>query len=461
MNRRVFRLLIALVTAAVVCGMARGDDKVQGFVHPGADINGYVWPQDRAVLDKLDRWQDLKFGVLFHYGLYSLPGIVESWSVCSEDVDWIRRGKPLPYDEYKRWYYSLADSLAPVNFDPGKWADIMKDAGMKYMLFTTKHHDGFCLYDTRLSDFSIMSGPHPVDMTRGVLDAFRSHGFMAGCYFSKPDWHSQWYWNPAYATPDRRENYKRERHPEWWRNYCEYTAGQIGELLSGRYGDIDILWLDGGWVSGDEIGLDSILTVARSGRQPGLICVDRSIRGRNENYQTPERGIPETQLPYPWESCIPLSNDWGWVPNAPYKPASKVISLLMETVAKGGNLLLGVGPTAEGTIEAREEKVLHEIGEWLKRYGEAIYSTRAIPLYNDGAIWFTGSKDGKTVYALVPYNEGENFPATLTWQGNIPRGAVRLVSNGAKLKHRISGDTVTVTLPKNLPHEPIALKFSI
>lgn len=126
---------------------------VQGFVHRQSDKSGYVWPSDTAVLQKLDRWQDLKFGVLFHWGLYSVPGIVESWSICSEDVDWISRKKPLPYDAYKQWYWSLKDSLNPSHFDPDKWADMMAQAGMKYMLFTTKHHDGFCMFDSRYTDF--------------------------------------------------------------------------------------------------------------------------------------------------------------------------------------------------------------------------------------------------------------------------------------------------------------------
>lgn len=136
-----------------------------------------------------------------------------------------------------------------------------------------------------------------------------------------------------------------------------------------RYGSFDILWLDGGWVTGDDINLDGILEKARK-QHPGLISVDRSIRGKNENYQTPERGIPETQLDYPWESCITLSNDWGWVPNAPFKSPQKVINILSEITAKGGCLLLGVGPTADGVIEEEVTKRLHEVGKWLRFNGK-------------------------------------------------------------------------------------------
>lgn len=146
-----------------------------------------------------------------------------------------------------------------------------------------------------------------------------------------------------FRYPDRNINYKKDRHPDWWKNYQTFTRNQLNELMS-DYGSFDILWLDGGWVKGDDIGLDDILAQARR-KHPGLISVDRSIRGKNENYQTPERGIPETQLNYPWESCITLSNDWGWVPNAPFKSSQKVINILSEITAKGGCLLLGVGPT--------------------------------------------------------------------------------------------------------------------
>ena len=361
-------------------------EQVQGFVHQQSKATDYVWPTDQQVLDKLAKWQDQKFGVLFHWGLYSVPGIVESWSICSEDVDWISRKGNLPYDEYKKWYWGLKDSLNPVNFNPEQWAEVMQDAGIKYMIFTTKHHDGFCTFDSKYTDFSIANGPFKnnprKDVAFHVFDVFRKKGFMMGCYFSKPDWHCEWFWNPYFATANRRINYKKENHPDWWKNYQTFTQNQLDELMT-RYGSFDILWLDGGWVTGDDINLDGILEKARK-QHPGLISVDRSIRGKNENYQTPERGIPETQLDYPWESCITLSNDWGWVPNAPFKSPQKVINILSEITAKGGCLLLGVGPTADGVIEEEVTKRLHEVGKWLRFNGKAIYNTRITPLLHSG-----------------------------------------------------------------------------
>lgn len=454
--------LFCVVTAAMAVAGARAQ-VVQGFVHEQSDASGYVWPEDSAVLAKLDAWQDLKFGVLFHWGLYSVPGIVESWSVCSEDVDWIRRPDSLSYDEYKRWYFGLKDSLNPVDFHPERWAEIMADAGMKYMIFTTKHHDGFCMFDSRYTDFTIAKGPFATDerrdVAREVFSAFRTQGFMIGCYFSKPDWHCEWFWNPHFATATRRENYSRVRHPDWWENYRQYARNQLEELTS-DYGSLDILWLDGGWVSGDEIGLDDILADARS-RHPGLISVDRSIRGKNENYQTPERGIPAEQLDYPWESCITLSNDWGWVPNAPYKSAEKVIATLVEIVAKGGCYLLGIGPTAKGEIEQPVVERLRKVGAWLRTNGEAIYATRNAEIYHDGNTWFTANKDGKTLYAVYVVDEGRTLPTEISWEGNVPKGKMTLLQTGKKVSYEVEDGRVTVEVPAGIRQESIAFKFKV
>ena len=434
--------------------------EAQSFVHQQSNTEDYVWPTDPQVLTKLKHWQDQKFGVLMHWGLYSVPGIVESWSICSED--WIVRERKPTYEEDKAWYWSQKDSLNPVNFDPSKWADVMKKAGMKYMIFTTKHHDGFCMFDTKYTDFSIAHGPFGKDprhnIAKEVFDAYRNKGFMIGCYFSKPDWHSKWFWNPYYATPNRRINYKKQQHPDWWQNYRKFTQNQLNELTT-DYGNIDILWLDGGWITGEEIGLDTILVDARK-RNPGMISVDRTIRGKNENYQTPEQGIPAKQLDIPWESCITLSHAWGWTPNAKFKSPNKVIGILSEIVAKGGCLALGVGPKADGTLQPEVVKNLLQIGNWLNKNGQAIYSTVNAAHYNDGKVWFTADKNGKTLYAIYALEDGEKTPKTITWTENKPKGKLVLLQNGKSVKYTIKGNQVTVTLPSGLKNEPLAFKFN-
>lgn len=434
--------------------------EAQSFVHQQSNTEDYVWPTDPQVLTKLKHWQDQKFGVLMHWGLYSVPGIVESWSICSED--WIVRERKPTYEEDKAWYWSQKDSLNPVNFDPSKWADVMKKAGMKYMIFTTKHHDGFCMFDTKYTDFSIAHGPFGKDprhnIAKEVFNAYRNKGFMIGCYFSKPDWHCKWFWNPYYATPNRRINYKKQQHPDWWQNYRKFTQNQLNELTT-DYGNIDILWLDGGWITGDEIGLDTILVDARK-RNPGMISVDRTIRGKNENYQTPEQGIPAKQLDIPWESCITLSHAWGWTPNAKFKSPNKVIGILSEIVAKGGCLALGVGPKADGTLQPEVVKNLLQIGNWLNKNGQAIYSTVNAAHYNDGKVWFTADKNGKTLYAIYVLEDGEKTPKTITWTENKPKGKLILLQNGKSVKYTVKGNQVTVTLPSGLKNEPLAFKFN-
>lgn len=434
--------------------------EAQSFVHQQSNTEDYVWPTDPQVLTKLKHWQDQKFGVLMHWGLYSVPGVVESWSICSED--WIVRERKPTYEEDKAWYWSQKDSLNPVNFDPSKWADVMKKAGMKYMIFTTKHHDGFCMFDTKYTDFSIAHGPFGKDprhnIAKEVFDAYRNKGFMIGCYFSKPDWHSKWFWNPYYATPNRRINYKKQQHPDWWQNYRKFTQNQLNELTT-DYGNIDILWLDGGWITGEEIGLDTILVDARK-RNPGMISVDRTIRGKNENYQTPEQGIPAKQLDIPWESCITLSHAWGWTPNAKFKSPNKVIGILAEIVAKGGCLALGVGPKADGTLQPEVVNTLLRIGSWLNKNGQAIYSTVNAAHYNDGKVWFTADKNGKTLYAIYALEDGEKTPKTITWTENKPKGKLILLQNGKSVKYTVKGNQVTVTLPSGLKNEPLAFKFN-
>lgn len=437
----------------------------QGFTHQQSD--GYVMPTDEKVLQQLDRWQDLKFGVLFHWGLYSLPGIVESWSICSEDVDWIPRDSTIAYTDYQKWYWGLKDQFNPVDFDPDQWADVMERAGMKYAIFTTKHHDGFNMFDTKESDFSIAHGPfkdHPkADVARYVFESFRKKDFMIGAYFSKPDWHSQYYWWDYYATPNRHVNYQIERHPQRWEKFKEFTFNQLNEITS-RYGDIDILWLDGGWVAPprQDIDMERIANSVRR-NQPGILIVDRTIKGKYENYQTPERSIPDAQLPFPWESCIPLSNDWGWVPNAPYKSAQQVINTLIEITAKGGCLLLGVGPTAEGLIEQPVVERLEKVGAWLRVNGEGVYNTRSTALYNSDNVWFTASKDQKTLYALYTLPENEYLPAVIEWEGNRPaKGSpMRLLQNNKRLKWRTQGNKTTVYLPKNIKQESLVLTFNL
>ena len=467
MKKRLLSLIAGASLSFTIFAQGNFATKDHGFVH-GISKN-YEWPTDPEVLKKLDQWQDLKFGIMFHWGVYSVSGISESWALCSEDRFTARRKKILPgatYGDFKKWYWGLADSFNPTKFNPTEWAAIMKDAGFKYLIFTTKHHDGFCMFDSKYTDYSIAKGPYKdskySNVAYHVFDAFRQQNFMIGAYFSKPDWHCEYYWDPALSTPTRNPNYDIKKSPEVWAKYQQYTANQINELIS-DYGKIDILWLDGGWVrkdKGQDIKLDEIMDNARK-KQPGLIAVDRTVPGRNENYQTPELRIPKTQLNHPWESNITLTNTWGWNPNPKYKSVNWVINSLTEVVAKGGCLVLNVGPTGEGIIEEEVIIRLKKVGEWLRKNGAAIYSTRITPNYNCGNVWFTANKDGKTLYAIYALPEGEELPEIIEWEGNEPSGKMTLLQNGKRVKYTCENGKVKVTLPQGLKNETLAFSFKV
>ena len=429
----------------------------------------YEPPTDPLVQAKLETWQDLKFGIIIHWGIYAVPGMIESWALCSED--WITRPAGMSYSDFKRWYWNLSRIFNPVNFNPERWAQVSREAGMKYLVFTTKHHDGFAMFDTRQSDYKITAGPfrdHPqANVAYHVFEAYRQEGLMIGAYFSKPDWHSQDFWWDAYATPDRNPNYNILKYPEKWKAFQDFTFAQIQELMQ-DYGAIDILWLDGGWIRpkhtvndevrawgapipdwSQEIDMPAIAEMGRKA-QPGLIIADRTVHGPYENYLTPERRIPDTKLDHPWESCLPLGDNWGYVPNDPLKSPTTVIHTLVEVVAKGGNLLLGIGPQSDGTFPLAVEQRLQAIGAWLEANGEALYGTRAVDRYQDGQTFFTGK--GETTYAIHLLPEGEAVPPAIRWAGHLPaRGqAITCLETGKPVKWRIEGEQVLVEVPKSL-----------
>lgn len=473
-------LSVALLAFSIPCARVYA----QGNLHQQSTT--YQWPEDPLVRSKLETWRDQKFGMIIHWGLYAVPGIIESWELCSED--WIGRDSTIAYDDYKKWYWGLSKQFNPVNFNPEQWAQAAKDAGMRYVVFTTKHHDGFNMFDTKQTDFKITNGPfanHPkANVAKYVFDAFRNQQMMIGAYFSKPDWHCEYYWWPRYATADRNVNYDIRKNQWRWNKYKEFTYNQIGELMN-DYGKIDILWLDGGWVRpletvndevrawgaaipawSQDIDMPRIATMARKA-QPGLLIVDRTVHGPYENYQTPEQTIPKQKLDHPWESCITLGHAWGYVPNDQYKSSAKVIHTLIEVVAKGGSLLLGVGPGTDGTFNAAQVERLKEVGAWLKSNGGAIYNSRTAEYYYDAAsdTYFTTGSN-KEIFSLVRLPEGKTIPATVSWSGNIPRNGARmtLLATGETVKWKKDGDKVIVTLPaaflkKNKAYAALAFSF--
>jgi len=436
----------------------------------------YQAPTDVLVQKKLANWQDLKFGLFMHWGTYSQWGVVESWSICPEDEGWTQRKGPYGanYNEYKQAYENLPKTFNPQKFNPEKWVKAANEAGMKYMVFTTKHHDGFAMFDTKQTDYKItdpktaFSSNPRANVTKEIFNAFRKQNFLIGAYFSKPDWHSPYYWWPYFPPKDRNVNYNPAKYPEKWNQFKEFTYNQIQELMTG-YGGVDILWLDGGWVRprktidttivwqrdikfNQDIDMPKIAAMARQ-NQPGLIIVDRTVAGPYENYTTPEQEVPTQPLDHPWESCITMGNSWSYVPGDHYKSTKEIVQLLIKIVSRGGNLLMNIGPGPDGDWDPEAYKRLKGIGQWIKINGEGIYGSHAIAPYSANNIYFTQSKNQKAIYAyLLSDTELVTMPARLPVKLNNVKGIkkVTLLGLAQNIKWTQISDGIELNIPESI-----------
>jgi len=443
---------------------------------------GYQKPTDPLVIQNLENWQDLKFGLFMHWGTYSQWGIVESWSLCPEDESWTQRksehGKS--YDEYVKNYENLQTTFNPTQFNPQKWADATKKAGMKYVVFTTKHHDGFAMFDTQQSDYKITSSKTPfsknpkADLTKEIFNTFRKDGFKIGAYFSKPDWHSDDYWWSYFPPKDRNVNYDPKKYPEKWNSFMNFTFNQLNEITS-NYGKVDILWLDGGWVRPfhtidpnvewqrtikveQDIDMDKIGTMARK-NQPGIIVVDRTVPGKWENYVTPEQAVPEHALSIPWESCITMGDSFSYVPNDNYKSSQKIIETLVKIISRGGNYLMNIAPGPNGDYDPIVYDRLNEISTWMNDNQSAVFATRAVAPNHDGNFYYTQSKDGKTVN-IFHLDEKENYqsPSIVSFvlPENFKPKSLKVLGLKNKIQWKKTGNSIEINLPK----ERNQLKYS-
>ncbi len=434
---------------------AREEGTVEHGVHNYSAEDRYVRPEDPLLLERLEWFRDQKLGLMMHWGPYSQLGLVESWALSDADAEWSRVGIDWvdDGDEFKRQYFALNRTFNPVRFQPAAWADLAADGGFKYLIFTTKHHDGFCMWNTKQTGYKITGPDCPfhthkyADVCKNLFDAFRERGLAIACYFSKADWHTPYYWAPGMkrSKPSwRGPSYDPREYPELWDKFVEFTHSQIMELMTG-YGRIDILWLDAGWVcprAGQDIRLGEVVAKARE-VQPWLICADRTVGGPYENYVTPEQTIPERPLSIPWESCITMGTSFSFAYEDTYKSLRELVRILAEVVSKGGNLALNVGPQPDGRLPRGAVRCMKELGAWLKQYGEAIYGTRTCDPYFKDNCAFTSK--GDTIYCihLRPQEirpQGERSQEARSQGG--PRQEAEAVTGGLA-----SSDTRVVTVP--------------
>ena len=420
--------------------------------------------RDPLVLAKLEKFQDWKFGLMMHWGIYSQWGCIESWPLVEVDRwarpddlrPWVERNKD--FARFSADYRALNATFNPRRFDPRDWAAAAKDAGMKYVVFTTKHHDGFCMFDTKQTDYRTTHASCPfhadprADVAKAVFDAFRKEGFGIGAYYSKSDWHHPGYWAPGWPHPDRNVNYDIKKHPQRWKTFVDFTHAIVEELMSG-YGPIDILWLDGGQVRPPEQDIDMprLAAMARR-RQPGLIVVDRTVGGLYEDYRTPEQEVPGKALPYVWESCLTMGDQWSYKPGDKYKSTRTLIHLLVDIVSKGGNLLLNVGPDADGQFPPVAQQRLREIGRWMRVNSEAIYGTRSIAPYKEGRVCWT--RKGHTTYLIVLAENGETAPPARVKAPSLKQAKQVRMLGAAEAIAWSTTDGLTIEIPESVRRSP-------
>lgn len=346
--------------------------------------------------DRMDWWREARFGLFIHWGLYSIPA--GEWKGRTDHAEWIRESAQIPLEQYDEF----VSQFNPVNFNADEWVAMAKNAGMKYIVITSKHHDGFCLFDSKETDFDVMSTPFKRDILEELSDACAKQGITLCFYHSIMDWH-----HPDYLP---RRNWETNRPVEGANmdSYVSHMKSQLKELLT-NYGKIGVVWFDGEWEDTwtHDRGKDLYNYLRKL--SPDLIINNRVDKGRSGmagltkdstyygDFGTPEQEIPLTGLPgVDWESCMTVNDHWGYNKNDQnWKSSEDLVHKLIDIASKGGNFLLNVGPTSEGVIPQASVDRLKDMGDWMKENGEAIYKTQVSPFEKLDWGRCTQKEDGK------------------------------------------------------------------
>ncbi len=401
-----------------------------------------AFPQEKAtpeyteaynnLMKKTEWWRNDRFGMFIHFGAYAVAGRGE----------WVKSNEKLTTEQYQQY----VDAFFPADFDAKEWARIAKAAGMKYAVLTAKHHDGFCMFDSKLTDYKVSTRFQGRDVVREFLDAFRAEGLKVGLYYSLIDWHHPDY--PNVGNHPQRDDKEYGKKTFNWDNYLKYMHGQVEELVR-DYGKIDIMWFDYsfGDYQGSKWKAKELLDMVHK-YQPDIIVDNRltinagtSTTGRvispYGDFETPEQGIPDEGIldkygnPMPWETCLTINNNWGYYEaDKDWKSPEQIIHALVNCVSKNGNLLLNVGPTPKGRIPDESIKMLREVGRWMDKNGESIYGCGAAPLAKPE--WGRYTQKGNVLYAhwMMPMIGHINLKGV----GDKAK-AVYLTSSGAELPH--------------------------
>ncbi len=323
--------------------------------------------------ERLRWWAEARFGMFIHWGPVSLTGHEIGWA----------RGDQVPVAEYDQLY----TKFNPTEFDATAWVKTAKEAGMKYIVLTTKHHDGFCLFDTKQTDYNVMRSPFGRDVTRELSEACKREGLRFCTYHSVCDWHY-----PDFPLTSPGGRVKRE-HSNLDR-YEQYLRAEVRELIT-QYGPLGIMWFDVPQCF-DAVRGQGLIDFTRA-LQPDIIINDRS--GAPGDYDTPEQRVGQYQDQRPWETCMTICRQWAWKPNDEMKPLKECLQTLVACAAGDGNLLFNVGPMPNGQIEPRQTERLKEMGAWLATNGESIYGTRGGPWKPGKGV--ASTRKGNTVFLHV------------------------------------------------------------
>ncbi|MDX3316233.1 alpha-L-fucosidase [Streptomyces sp. ME03-5684b] len=386
-------------------------------------------PRGRSTMTMQPWFNEAKLGIFVHYGIYSVDGVPESWALFDRVV---------PHEQYMR----QLDGFTAAAFDPSAWAGLFARAGAGYAVLTARHHDGVALWDTRLSDLSVVGRtPAGRDLVAEYVSAMRDRGLRAGLYYSHSDWN-----HPDYASV----RHPRPPHPELvdspyvspapgaedpraWERYLDYRDGQVRELLT-RFGP-DLLWFDGEWERSAEQWRMSELARLIRDLAPDTVCNSRLLG--HGDYATPEQGLPMSAPETDWELCLTVNDSWGYRPqDVNHKSVGQLVRYFAQTIGMGGNLLLNVGPRADGTITPEQAQRLEGLGDWIRRHSAAVHGTVGglPPGHHYGPS--TLSPDRRTLY-LVCFD-----PPSETVCVRGLRNAVRRISvlgTGRELAHRRTG----------------------
>lgn len=411
---------------------------------------GEAYPELTTNPESLKIFQNQRFGMFIHWGPVTLRGTEIGWS----------RGREVPIEDYDKLYLSFN----PVLFNAAEWVQTAKKAGMKYLVITSKHHDGFCLWDSQYTDYDIMSTPYDKDILQELSQECKKQGIQFGVYYSIADWHHPD--NPVeYPSKDysfhKETGFPDKEARRSMKRYVTYMKSQLKEIIL-RY-EPEIIWFDGEWEWAwtHEMGMDLYAYVR--GLKDDILINNRVDKGREGmegktkgaqfagDYATPEQQVGHFNNQDPWETCMTIATQWAWKPNDKVKSAKESIHTLLRTVGGDGNLLYNVGPRADGRIEKRQVDILLEMGQWLKINGTAVYGSRGGPWLPTNSL--VSTRNGNRVYLHLLNSPGKSLELPLPREFNIENAY--FLSSGNKVKVKHTDDMVSIRLPLELP-DPIA-----